>query len=68
MTATRSAAPVRRLHRVCRTDALAIERESMEVRFDPNLVACGLVSWPVLQGHDRISIDKELTYSIILFK
>lgn len=46
---------------VCRTDALAIDRETMEVRFYPNkCVACGLckIACPV-KAMSGISIDKD---------
>ena len=46
---------------VCRTDALAIERPGMEVRFNPDLcVACGLckLACPV-KAMTGISIDKD---------
>lgn len=46
---------------VCRTDALAIERESMEVRFDSKrCVACGLCKLACPIGAmTGISIDKD---------
>jgi Fe-S-cluster-containing hydrogenase component 2 len=47
---------------VCRTDALSIERSSMEVRFIPEkCVACGMckLACPV-KAMSGISIDKDL--------